>query len=256
MTFQITQSIFLDNVLDKLTTQEKTTLEKIDYLNKLRLNRRFYGWGRNLVDNMVNDQPSRSLTFEGFIHRGQISSPVKLYWDNDYQSVMIDYPTISTNSSPPPYVPNGSIRFQTTFGTFITFGQVNKWSLNSEYESLIKQFRKAYAEAWLNLKRKKVNELKNSLDSDSINEFIAVKRAIKTQAIIEINIQTATLMSKLENYQRNISTITNPAEANSLFNEVETLMIKLKYMHERNVSKLNNNPRIPGGKKVKNLINS
>lgn len=259
MSFEIQHSLYLNQFVSQLNISQKTILEKIDQLNKLRPTRKFRGYGRTIVDYIIEDQPNREIDFCNFTFQNETSKPIKLFYSQDLLDYAIEYPTDKNTVSLghcPNYVPRGNIQVSVAIKAFSASGVSNSWGHNERNVSILRALREQYSQAWLRLKRRVIVDLKKQLDSESVDEFFAVKKAAKTQAVMNIAITAGSLMSKIENYRANIGNVQNVVDANVLFNEVELLMGKLRYTHMVNVRALNNNPRIPGGKSVKNLKKS
>jgi hypothetical protein len=119
---------------------------------------------------------------------------------------------------------------------------------------LLKILKQQYANAWLKLKHRKVAELKKSLDVDSINDYVAARKAEKTQAIMDIAMAISSLTAKLETFRNRIGNISSAMEAKKLFSEAENTFYTLRNVHNRNLRRLNDKTRIPGGAKTKKVI--
>lgn len=260
--FTIDSSVILDNLFKEAKFANMSTLQKIEYLNKLRVKRRLYGYGQNMMDYMINDQPGRHITFNNFKDNAGIPSrPISLYWSFDYNDYLIEYPVLAApaellndpNKPVVPYEGQGQHIAIRRVHDFLRYGVGTSWGTNEAYARLFKRLRYQYESAWLNLKRRKVAELKATLDGDSVSEFIAAKRAEKTQAIMDIAMSVASLTAKLETYRNRIGSVTNVREAEKMFDEVHNQFQNLTYVQSRNQKRLNTEVRIPGGARVKRL---
>lgn len=259
---QINSSNLLNQICNDINFTQKTTLAQIEYLNKYRARRRLYRYGSySVIDNILEDQPTLTLTFDKIGWGGKICKPISFRFHSPDVGFLIRYPVNGLNyanatlddisSAVIPWEPQGEHTAERSVREFIRYGVKNQWGTNEEYSKLLKLLRKQYENAWLDLKRRKVAELKATLDGDSINEFIAVKNAEKTQAIMDIAMAVGALNAKLETYRNRIGGVTTTYEAEKMFSEVDTAFRALMYTQERNKRRLNTKTRIPGGKKVK-----
>lgn len=268
----ITTSELLNQVWSSPKFTAMTTLDKIDYLNRYRRHRNFYRYGLssyqdmdNIITAVIGDQPNRTLTFEHRIYLGgKLCKPISFRFHSNDVGYLIRYPVNAHgysakdlndyNQSIIPLDPQGEQTAERVVREFIRSGVTSSkgyWALNEEYNNLFKLLRKQYEDAWLDLKRRQVSELKATLDRDSVSEFIAAKSAEKTQAIMDIAMAVGALNAKLETYRKRIGDVSTTYEAEKMFNEVDTAFRALMYTQERNKRRLNTKARIPGGKRVK-----
>jgi len=260
----IDSSKYLEDLFNSQIFTEKTTLDKIDYLNKLRYSRYYYG--TTMIDKIVDDQYRRSITFNHIVDTcGVPCSPLYFFWDANYQTTMIRYPvdalTLSyrlddTDKSALTYSPNSQTYATRKVSDWLRYGTTDSWSNNGAYVAILNRLKSQYDRAWLNLKRRKVAELKATLDGESVGDYVAQKRAEKTQAIMNIAMSVSNLTAKLETYRNRIGSITNVADAKNLFSEVENAFQSLSGVQYRNVKRLNVDARIPGGARVKRLADN
>ena len=255
----------LDEHMKATRFTEKTTLGKIEYLNKLRAKNRYYGYGGTLMDNVIADQYQAGITFNHVVdQRGVPGRPLHFFWDGNYQAYMIRYPVNApdsdflTDPEKPvvPYVPDGSNYAVRRISDWLRYDVKNSWGTNDQYQGVLKRLKHQYERAWLDLKRRKVSELKATLDGESVSDYVAQKRAEKTQAIMDIAMAISALSAKLETYRNRIGTVSTVIEANTLFCEAENHFRALNYVHNRNVKRLSDKTRIPGGARVKRLADN
>lgn len=260
----ITSSKLLDQLCSSTKFTSKTTLDQIDFLNRYRSRRSFYRYGAySIMDNIVEDQPNLTLTFDKLTWGGKLCNPISFRFHSNDVGFLIRYPVKDQgytaadlndiSLSVIPWDPHGEQTAERPVREFMRYGVRSQWGSNEEYNKLFMQMRGQYENAWLDLKRRKVAELKASLDSDSVNEFVAAKRAEHTQAIMDIAIAVGTLTAKLETYRNRIGSVNTAYEAEKMFSEVEMAFRSFNYVQERNAKRLNKNVKIPGGKKVKVL---
>lgn len=264
--FTINSSRLLDSICSEEKFTSKTTLEQVEYLNKYRIRRGLYRWGRNsIMDSVVDDQPGKTVTFNSIRWKGQPCNPITFRWVGGDIEYTIRYPVLSftagnrldpDNFSGPifDFVPNGDAYVERSVKGFIRHGVKSQWGSNDEHDKLFRYLFKQYENAWLDLKRRKVAELKATLDTDSVNDFIAAKRAQHTQAIMDIAMAVGALTGKLETYRNRIGSVTTAYEAEKMFNEVEMAFRNFNYVQDRNTKRLNKKVRLPGGKNVKKLV--
>lgn len=265
--FKIDHSNLLDKICSEVKFTEKTILDQIEYLNKFRLHSRrgLYRWGGNsIMDNIIDDQPGRTINF------------VNIKWDNHTVAVytvssitfryvnsevgyVIRYPinasrnSLDHNGPVMAFVPNGNAYAERPVRNFLRYNVANAWDSNADHDKIFRYLYKQYENAWLDLKRRKVAELKASLDSDSVNEFVAAKRAQHTQAVMDIAMAVGALTGKLETYRNRIGNVTSASEAEKMFEEVENAFRNFSYTQKRNTKRLNKNVKLPGGKRVKQI---
>ncbi len=255
----------LDEHMKATRFTEKTTLGKIEYLNKLRAKNRYYGYGGSLMDNIIDDQYRAGITFNHVVDsQGIPGRPLHFFWDGNHQAYMIRYPVNApeseflTNPDKPvvPYAPNGSSYAVRKIADWTRYDVKNSWGSNEQYYGVLKRLKHQYERAWLDLKRRKVAELKATLDGESVSDYVAQKRAEKTQAIMDIAMAISALSAKLETYRNRIGNVSTVSEANTLFGDAEAHFRALSYVHGRNVRRLNDKTRIPGGARVKRLADN
>lgn len=267
--FTIDSSDLLNIICSEEKFTSKTTLEQIEYLNKYRSRRGLYRWGStSILDSVINDQPGRSITFKPIRWQGQPCAPITCrYVGSGDIAFTIRYPVLSFtagNRLDPDnfsgtifdFFPNGDTYIERDFKKFLRHGVTTQWGSNSEHDKLFRYLFKQYENAWLDLKRRKVAELKATLDTDSVNDFIAAKRAQHTQAIMDIAMAVGALTGKLETYRSRIGSVTTQGEAEKMFQEVESAFRHFSYTQERNTRRLNKKVRLPGGKNVKKLVDN
>lgn len=258
----ITTSELLDQICSSAKFTAMTTLDQIDHLNRYRCRRSFYRYGSySVLDNIIEDQPNRTLTFDRISWGGKPCKPISFRFHSNDVGYLIRYPVNAHgysaevlngyNQSIIPWDPQGEQTAERAVREFVRYGVKSQWGSNEEYNKLFKLLRKQYEDAWLDLKRRKVSELKATLDGDSVSEFIAAKSAEKTQAIMDIAMAVGALNAKLETYRNRIGGVSTTYEAEKMFNEVDTAFRALMYTQERNKRRLNTKARIPGGKRVK-----
>lgn len=252
---------------DKFTS--KTALEQIEYLNKYRSRRGLYRWGStSILDNIINDQPGKTVTFNPIRWQGQPCNPITCrYVGSGDIAYTIRYSVLSftagnrldpDNFNGPifDFVPNGDAYIERDIKAFLRHGVKTSWGSNAEHDKLLRYLFKQYENAWLDLKRRKVAEIKATLDTDSVNDFIAAKRAQHTQAIMDIAMAVGVLTGKLETYRSRIGSVTAQYEAEKMFQEVESAFRHFNYTQQRNTRRLNKKVRLPGGKNVKKLVDN
>lgn len=258
----INRSKSLDDHMNHQRFTEKTTLGKIEYLNKLRAKNRYYGYGQTIMDKLIEDQYDTSITFNHVVdHQGVPGRPLHFFWDANHRAYMIKYPVnapeseslIDPNKPVVAYAPNGDNYAIRRIADWLRFEVKNSWGNNEYHSGIVKRLKFQYERAWLDLKRRKVAELKATLDGESVTDYVAQKRAEKTQAIMDIAMGISALNAKLETYRNRIGTVTSASEANQLFMEAENHFRALTYIHNHNVKRLNDRTRIPGGARVKRL---
>lgn len=259
--FKIDHSNLLDKICSEVKFTEKTTLEQIEYLNKFRFRRGMYRWGGNsIMDNIIDDQPGRTINFVNIKWGNHTVSSITFRYVNSEVGHVIRYPINASMNSLDhngpvmvAFVPNGNAYAERPVRNFLRYNVANAWSSNPDHDKIFRYLYKQYENAWLDLKRRKVAELKASLDSDSVNEFVAVKRAQHTQAVMDIAMQVAALTAKLETYRNRIGNVTSAREAEEMFTEVDNAFRNFNYTQERNTKRLNKNVKLPGGKRVKQI---
>lgn len=258
--FKIDHSNLLDKICSEVKFTEKTTLEQIEYLNKFRSRRGLYRWGGNsIMDNIIDDQPGRTLNFVNIKWGNHTVSSITFRYVNSEVGHVIRYPinasmnSLDHNSPVMAFVPNGNAYAERPVRNFLRYNVAQQWGSNAEHDKIFRYLYKQYENAWLDLKRRKVAELKASLDSDSVNEFVAAKRAQHTQAVMDIAMQVAALTAKLETYRNRIGNVTSAREAEEMFTEVDNAFRNFNYTQERNTNRLNKNVKLPGGKRVKQI---
>ena len=260
--FTINSSRLLDNILSEDKFTSKTALEQIEYLNKFRSRRGLYRWGRNsIMDSVVDDQPGKTVTFNSIRWKGQPCNPITFRYVGGEIEYIIRYPVQHLSVLDPAnfsgpifdFMPDGDAYIERGVKRFLRHGVHSQWGSNDEHDKLYRYLFKQYENAWLDLKRRKVAELKASLDSDSVNEFVAAKRAQHTQAVMDIAMQVAALTAKLETYRNRIGNVTSAREAEEMFTEVDNAFRNFNYTQERNTKRLNKNVKLPGGKRVKQI---
>lgn len=258
--FKIDNSNLLERICSEEKFTSKTTLEQIEYLNKFRSRRGLYRWGGNsIMDNLIDDQPGRTLTFENIKWANHTISSVTFRYVNSNVGHVIRYPinssTNSFNHDDPviAFAPNGMAYAERSVRNFLRYNVTNTWGSNTDHDKLYRYLYKQYENAWLDLKRRRVAELKATLDSDSVNEFVMAKRAQHTQAIMDIAMSVASLTAKLETYRNRIGNVHTAHEAEKMFDEVHNDFQNFTYVQSRNQKRLNSDVRIPGGKKVKEI---
>ena len=258
--FKIDHSNLLDKICSEVKFTEKTTLEQIEYLNKFRSRRGLYRWGGNsIMDNIIDDQPGRTINFVNIKWGNHTVSSITFRYVNSEVGHVIRYPinasmnSLDHNSPVMAFVPNGNAYAERPVRNFLRYNVANAWGSNADHDKIFRYLYKQYENAWLDLKRRKVAELKASLDSDSVNEFVAAKRAQHTQAVMDIAMQVAALTAKLETYRNRIGNVTSAREAEEMFTEVDNAFRNFNYTQERNTKRLNKNVKLPGGKRVKQI---
>lgn len=258
--FKIDHSNLLDKICSEEKFTEKTILEQIEYLNKFRSRRGLYRWGGNsIMDNLIDDQPGRTLTFENIKWANQTVSSISFRYVNSDIGHVIRYPinyetnSLNHNDPIPAFIANGRAYAERPVRNFLRYNVSNTWGSNADHDKLFRYLYKQYENAWLDLKRRKVAELKATIDSDSVNEFVAAKRAQHTQAVMDIAMAVGALTGKLETYRNRIGNVTSASEAEKMFEEVENAFRNFSYTQERNTKRLNKNVKLPGGKRVKQI---
>jgi len=258
--FKIDNSNLLERICSEEKFTSKTTLEQIEYLNKFRSRRGLYRWGGNsIMDNLIDDQAGRTLTFENIKWGNHTINSVTFRYVNSNVGHVIRYPinssTNSFNHDDPviAFAPNGMAYAERSVRNFLRYNVTNTWGSNTDHDKLYRYLYKQYENAWLDLKRRRVAELKATLDSDSVNEFVMAKRAQHTQAIMDIAMSVASLTAKLETYRNRIGNVHTAHEAEKMFDEVHNDFQNFTYVQSRNQKRLNSDVRIPGGKKVKEI---
>ena len=258
--FKIDHSNLLDKICSEVKFTEKTTLEQIEYLNKFRSRRGLYRWGGNsIMDNIIDDQPGRTINFVNIKWGNHTVSSITFRYVNSEVGHVIRYPinasmnSLDHNGPVMAFVPNGNAYAERPVRNFLRYNVANAWGSNADHDKIFRYLYKQYEDAWLDLKRRKVAELKASLDSDSVNEFVAAKRAQHTQAVMDIAMQVAALTAKLETYRNRIGNVTSAREAEEMFTEVDNAFRNFNYTQERNTKRLNKNVKLPGGKRVKQI---
>lgn len=258
--FKIDHSNLLDKICSEVKFTEKTILEQIEYLNKFRSRRGLYRWGGNsIMDNIIDDQPGRTLNFVNIKWGNHTVSSITFRYVNSEVGHVIRYPinasmnSLDHNGPVMAFVPNGNAYAERPVRNFLRYNVAYDWGSNADHDKIFRYLYKQYENAWLDLKRRKVAELKASLDSDSVNEFVAAKRAQHTQAVMDIAMQVAALTAKLETYRNRIGNVTSAREAEEMFTEVDDAFRDFNYTQERNTKRLNKNVKLPGGKRVKQI---
>lgn len=258
--FKIDHSNLLDKICSEVKFTEKTTLEQIEYLNKFRSRRGLYRWGGNsIMDNIIDDQPGRTINFVNIKWGNHTVSSITFRYVNSEVGHVIRYPinasmnSLDHNGPVMAFVPNGNAYAERPVRNFLRYNVAQQWGSNADHDKIFRYLYKQYENAWLDLKRRKVAELKASLDSDSVNEFVAAKRAQHTQAVMDIAMQVAALTAKLETYRNRIGNVTSAREAEEMFTEVDNAFRNFNYTQERNTKRLNKNVKLPGGKRVKQI---
>ena len=258
--FKIDNSNLLERICSEEKFTSKTTLEQIEYLNKFRSRRGLYRWGGNsIMDHLIDDQPGRTLTFENIKWANHTISSVTFRYVNSNIGHVIRYPVNSSinsfNHDDPvmAFAPNGIAYAERPVRNFLRYNVTNTWGSNTDHDKFFRYLYKQYENAWLDLKRRRVAELKATLDSDSVNEFVMAKRAQHTQAIMDIAMSVASLTAKLETYRNRIGNVHTAHEAEKMFDEVHNDFQNFTYVQSRNQKRLNSDVRIPGGKKVKEI---
>lgn len=235
--YKVQRSIFLDEVLNRLRAKNLNDLQLIEQLNKIRLKSHFYGYGTSTVNRIVADSPDNRLAFDNVLWGGKQSKRICLFKHEN--SFMISYPSCSASSGAlgAIYDPDGVYTVTTSVREFWDIRQAaDRYHCHAKLLDMLKNI---YLSGLLTLKRRFVADIKKNLNKDVVNEFVQLKRVDKTQSIMNISIATGTLLSKIENYQKNIAHVESAAEAQALYNEVEKSMFKLKLIHDRNVKSLN-----------------
>ena len=258
--FKIDNSNLLERICSEETFTSKTTLEQIEYLNKFRSRRGLYRWGGNsIMDHLIDDQAGQTLTFENIKWGNHTINSVTFRYVNSNVGHIIRYPinssTNSFNHDDPviAFAPNGMAYAERPVRNFLRYNVTNTWGSNTDHDKFFRYLYKQYENAWLDLKRRRVAELKATLDSDSVNEFVMAKRAQHTQAVMDIAMSVASLTAKLETYRNRIGNVHTAHEAEKMFYEIHNDFQKLNYVQSRNQKRLNSDVRIPGGKKVKEI---
>lgn len=258
----INSSNLLNDICSRDSFKEKTTLDQIEFLNRYRARTKFWLYSNTLLDAIVRDQPNQSLTYDNVVFNGQQHKTI--YFRFEISKLVIRYPVDMSLINKESYLndlggtiiplqPRGNAYAERYAESFLRWDTKNSWSLNEQHSKFFKLLRNIYLDAWLELKRQKVQELKGSLNSESVNEFIAARRAEKTQAIMDIAMHIANLTAKLETYRSRIGNVHTVHEAEKMYSEVEKAIQGLQYTQERNKKRLNTATKIPGGKKVKSL---
>lgn len=260
--FTISSSRLLDSICSEEKFTSKTGLEQIEYLNKYRSRRGLYRWGRSsIMEAVIDDQPGKTVTFNHIRWKGQPCNPITFRYVGGDIEYSIRYPVQSRHGLDPDsingviydFIPNGDAYIERGIKRFLRHGVHSQWGSNDEHDKLFRYLFKQYENAWLDLKRRKVAEIKATLDSDSVNEFVAAKRAQHTQAIMDIAMSVGNLTAKLETYRNRIGSVNTAYEAEKMFEEVEMAFRNFNYIQDRNQKRLNKNVRLPGGKNVKKL---
>ena len=259
--FVIERSKTLDELINSSKFSNKTTLEKIDTLNKFRY-KNYYSYNSYGFNNLIEDQYCQNIAFNHvFDESGIPAKPLYFFKDNITHQYMVKYAVDAANSElltdiqkpAIPYSPHGNNYAIRPIEIWLR-ADANRWNCNERHMKLLKILKQQYANAWLELKRRKVAELKRSLDVDSINDYVAARKAEKTQAIMDIAMAISSLTAKLETFRNRIGNISSAMEANKLFSEAENTFYTLRNVHNRNLRRLNDKTRIPGGAKTKKVI--
>lgn len=232
----IKESKFLDQILVSMRSAGRNEIEIVEYLNKLRLRSHFYGYGNNIVNKIVLDSPNCELEFNNLVWQGTYSKQIRLFRRD--KTTMISYPAIN-NGNNLVYNPTGAQTNVITVEQFWSLGSIDSWTRRPEHAKLLEMLRSIYLAGLLKFKRSIVIDIKRNLSTDVVHEFLQVKKVNKTQAIMNISMAAGALLSKIENYQKNIATVESAPEAQKLYAEAESAMIKLKMAHDRNVRNLN-----------------
>ena len=182
--FSITSSKLLDTICSEDKFTSKTSLEQIEFLNKFRSRRGLYRWGAtSILDNLIDDQPGRTITFNHINWKGPCNPITCRFVGAGDVIYSIRYPINSTSTFPyvdadnlkgriHDFVPNGDVYIERDIKAFLRHGVTSQWGSNSDHDKFFRYLFKQYENAWLTLKRNKVVELKATLDTDSVNEFI------------------------------------------------------------------------------------
>ena len=264
--FKINQSNLLDRLTSEPSFKSKTILEQIEFLNRYRARNGLRRWGRDsILDTIIDDQSGRSITFNPGRWTGLPCNPITCRYvgvsDINYT---IRYPVKNCpgldadnfNGRTLDFIPDGDAYIERDIKAFLRHNSKTSWAHNSDHDKLFKYLLNQYLNAWLDLKHRKVLELKTTIDTDSVNEFIAAKRAQHTQAIMDIAMAVGALTGKLETYRNRIGNVTTAYEAEKMFAEVESAFRHFHYTQERNAKRLNKKVRLPGGKSVKKFVES
>ncbi len=251
MTFKINESLYLNDLLNTERFINSSLLEKIDFLNRSRSSRKFWSYNINGILKIIEDQPTKKITFIGLIWQGKECHDISLFksHNGDY---MIEYHTnteiFDSYISVPNFEPGGRYKTTINISKFIENGS-KFHSQTNEHIKLLRYLKSIYEFAWLNLKREKVAELKKQIDKSSANEYIASRNAKKTVAIMKLMQETLNISNTVETYNNSIKIANSTAEADKYFKNIEQAFHKLRSEHYRiNWNDIEIKERLPGGK--------
>lgn len=260
MTFKLTESVYLNELMTSERYVNSSLLDKIDFLNRARSSRRFWSYGPKWISKIIDDQPSKKVVYQGLVWKGRECPDIIIYNDSRGEN-MIQYPTDTELSSPDNtdgpvlvFEPGGKTivtRSITRFNEHGTLsGRVNPYQ-GTEHNKFLRYLKSIYEWGWLELKRTKVAELKNQIDNSSIDEYRATRKVNRTLAIMKLAGASADLFSSVETYRKSIENVASEKEADHLFSKIEQAFNKLRVDHcctrwyDIDIKK-----RLPGGKKA------
>jgi len=260
MAFNLTESVYLNELMTSERYVNSSLLDKIDFLNRARSSRRFWSYGPKWISKIIDDQPSKKVVYQGLVWKGRECPDIIIYNDSRGEN-MIQYPTDTELSSPDNtdgpvlvFEPGGKTivtRSITRFNEHGTLsGRVNPYQ-GTEHNKFLRYLKSVYEWGWLELKRTKVAELKNQIDNSSIDEYRATRKVNRTLAIMKLAGASADLFSSVETYRKSIENVASEKEADHLFSKIEQAFAKLRVDHcctrwyDIDIKK-----RLPGGKKA------
>lgn len=259
MTFNITESLYLNELMTSERYINSSLLDKIDFLNRARSSKRFWSYGINWFSKIIEDQPSKKIAFQGLIWKGKTCADILLYKDTRGE-YMIQYPTNTELSSPDNtdgpvlvFEPEGKTIVNRHLSRFNEHGQSSHRSnmyQNTEHNKFLRYLKSVYEWGWLELKRTKVDELKKSIDKTSVEEYRAARRANRTVAVMKLGQISANLFAAVETYRKSIPNISSGKEAEQLLSQIEKAFYSLRSEQARiRWIDIEHKKRLPGGKK-------
>lgn len=260
MTFKLTESVYLNELMTSERYVNSSLLDKIDFLNRARSSKRFWSYGINWISKIVDDQPSKRIEFEGLLWKGRDCPNIVLFRDTRGE-YMIQYSTDTVLSSPDNtdgpvliFEPGGKTIVSRNLARFNEHGQsshrLNHFQ-NNEHNKFLRYLKSVYEFGWLELKRTKVAELKKSIDKVSVEEYRAARRANRTVAVMKLGQASANLFAAVETYRKSIENISSGKEAEQLLNQIQKAFYNLRLEQCRTRwNDIEHKKRLPGGKKT------
>jgi len=254
MALKINESIFLNEILASEKYQNSSLIGRIDILNHVRTSRAFYGWGHVFIKKIIEDAPSKRIDFLNLHWKQHSSLDISLFKDT-LGNYIIEYPTESGSVTDPENISgacsplgSGPLRICRKIENFSNF--TNRGFQNNENLKFFRYLRAMYNEAWLELKRNVVKELKKSVDRNSITEYYDAKKADKTVAIMAMAKSINSLLNSIEGYRDSMAGA-SAESAHNAFTAIEKNFFTFRAEHNRiDWNALHPRKRIPGGKKV------